>query len=193
MLDSNGFPVPLHKEFALYRQLRDFDFFRQVLFRILDAWNGGREAEAVHWLQAALDEIQNQDRQQLSVANSSMISNIQILCRQIQQQPEKRWLLTELAAEYGYSPDYFGRLFSAIVGSPLSEYILTVRINQAKLLLRDSDSNIHEISDQLGYKDSGFFCRQFKKKTGISPAAYRKTLQTARNNLIPKRKPRLEK
>lgn len=119
--------------------------------------------------------------------------DLQILCRQIQQQPEKRWLLTELAAEYGYSPDYFGRLFSAIVGSPLSEYILTVRINQAKLLLRDSDSNIHEISDQLGYKDSGFFCRQFKKKTGISPAAYRKTLQTARNNLIPKRKPRLEK
>lgn len=161
------------EEFPLFRELYDFPFIRHLMFKMLDAWNSNGQTEAVHWLFVVLDEIRCQDRQTEGGVQSSVRKQIQALCRRIQQDPGECYRLKVLAEEYGYSPDYFGRLFSMTAGKPLSEYVIGVRINQAKLLLRDSEESIDQISGKLGYGDISFFCRQFKNAVGISPGKYR--------------------
>lgn len=163
---------------ALQRQLLDFDFFRKILYKVLDASSAGESDTAVHWLQAALDELTLQDRQ--SLQPSLMRQQITALCAEIQESPHRDWRLTALADRFGYSPDYFGRLFTQMVGSPLSLYVIGVRMNQAKVLLRSSNDSIGEIALRLGYRDICFFSRQFRQFVGISPSAYRKSVYPER-------------
>lgn len=178
---SDGSPVSLEDEFPLLRELYDFPFVRHLMFKMLDAWNGNGRAEAIHWLFVVLDEIRRQDRETEGGVQSSVRKQVQALCRRIQQDPGRRYRLKPLAEEYGYSPDYFGRLFSTIAGKPLSEYVIGVRINQAKLLLRDSEDTVEQISEQLGYGDVCFFCRQFKNIEGLSPGKYRLQFTAAKS------------
>ena len=165
----------LAEEFRLYRELYEFDFLCQILYRITDACGTGRMEEAAHWLRAVLDEIRHQDSQNRGTKiQRKMRKEIQELCRNILHEPGKNYRLKEVAGRYGYSPDYFGRIFSRIVGKPLSEYVISVRMNQAKFMLRESDQGLWQIAEALGYQDAGFFCRQFKNRQGCTPGHYRK-------------------
>jgi AraC-like DNA-binding protein len=65
------------------------------------------------------------------------------------------------------------RMFHETVGTSPHDYLLTIRINQARNLLATSSDNITAIAFQTGFTDSNYFTRQFKKRTGFSPAAYR--------------------
>jgi AraC-type DNA-binding domain-containing proteins len=46
-------------------------------------------------------------------------------------------------------------------------------LKEAKRLLCTTDLNINEISMELGFKDTAYFCNWFKKATGILPSAYK--------------------
>lgn len=74
----------------------------------------------------------------------------------------------------GFNPAYFSTLFKKETGERFTEYLASVRIGAAKQLLTDSDRPIAEISAETGYGDYKYFCKQFKKATGLSPQAYRK-------------------
>lgn len=174
-MDRQGNRIALEKFFPLFRNLCDFLFFRQLLFKMLDVCSRGRFREASHWLQVILDEIANQDRQNRLPISHPIITEIQKLCEQIQASPGRRFPLRDLAEKYGYSPDYFGRLFRKVAGMSLSDYLIRVRINQAQIYLKNSTASIESIAIQLGYEDTGFFCRQFKSRTGCSPGEYRKS------------------
>lgn len=83
----------------------------------------------------------------------------------------------ETIAESVYmSPYYFSSQFKKEAGQNLSDFITGVRINAACQLLKESKFKIYEIGDKVGYKDPKYFCRIFKKVTGISPVDYRKKL-----------------
>ncbi len=68
------------------------------------------------------------------------------------------------------------RMFHETVGTSPHDYLLTIRINHARNLLATSAEKITSIAFQAGFTDSNYFARQFKKRTGLTPAAYR--LQT---------------
>lgn len=68
----------------------------------------------------------------------------------------------------------FKRRFKAATGLPLIEYLQNLRIEHGKSLLETSDLSVDDISEQVGYGDSSFFRRLFKRLVGITPAAYRR-------------------
>lgn len=74
------------------------------------------------------------------------------------------------------SPAYFSRLFHAQLGMSFSDYISNVRIDHAKMLLAQSDKSITEIALVSGFCNGDYFSTQFKRKTGMTPSAFRKTL-----------------
>lgn len=86
--------------------------------------------------------------------------------------------LDELAAKAHVTPKYFSELFKKKTGLCLSEYMCMLRINRAAELLISTDANIEEIMHYVGYSDSKFFYRAFKKYYEITPAQYRKKHET---------------
>ena len=81
----------------------------------------------------------------------------------------------KLAEISGYSVSHFRRLFVSTYGVSPQEYLLNYRISKAKeLLIDEEDKSIDEIADFLGMCNSSYFCKMFKKKTGMSPHKYKK-------------------
>lgn len=80
-----------------------------------------------------------------------------------------------LATEAGLPPRTFRRKFTAAVGTSPQDYAIACRVGHAKEMLGGTDLPIKTIADQLGYRDVSFFTRQFRRVTGVPPAAYRRS------------------
>lgn len=78
------------------------------------------------------------------------------------------------ANELHLSPNYFGDLIRKEAGKSAQEYIQHKIIDFAKEQLLNTDKNISEVSDNLGFKHISSFTRLFKKIAGVSPNEYRK-------------------
>lgn len=55
----------------------------------------------------------------------------------------------------------------------LTNYVIHLRINQAKQWLLESDEKMYSIALKLGYQDEIYFSKLFKKNVGMTPAEYR--------------------
>ena len=85
-----------------------------------------------------------------------------------------RDITLEVAAEEaGLSPQYLSKVFKEETGMNFVEYITEKRINYAKKLLKSEGKNIKEISIEVGYLDVNYFCRLFKKTTGVTPKQFK--------------------
>jgi AraC-like DNA-binding protein len=82
-----------------------------------------------------------------------------------------------LARGLGMAPSTLRRRFRDAVGVPLHEFALQRRVARARTLLGATDLPIKVIADRLGYADVYFFTRQFRQRTGVTPAAYRRSRQ----------------
>lgn len=81
-----------------------------------------------------------------------------------------------LAASFGLSESGFRKKFRRVTGMPPGRYQQQIRLNRACEWLRQSNLTVSEISDRLGYDSVFYFSRLFKRKTGLSPTAYRSKL-----------------
>jgi AraC-like DNA-binding protein len=74
----------------------------------------------------------------------------------------------------GYS--YFRKMFKLYTGVPPVKYHLDLKIMRAKEMLVSTDKIIKEISNDLGFQSVYYFSRLFKRKTDLSPTAFRKAV-----------------
>ncbi len=80
----------------------------------------------------------------------------------------------ELAEMESLSPSRYSVLFKERFGVAPMEYVINVRIRASLSLLSDTDMQIKEIAELVGYSDGHFFSRIFTKRMHRSPAAYRR-------------------
>lgn len=102
---------------------------------------------------------------------------IEEVCRYIEGHLTETINVNEMARSFGYSHVHLNRLFKEIVGRTISQYIRNLKVEQAKLWLRDPDMTITEIAYRLGYLNSGHFSRMFQTIAGTSPTNYRRNAQ----------------
>ncbi|MNJ59187.1 HTH-type transcriptional regulator YesS [compost metagenome] len=81
--------------------------------------------------------------------------------------------LKVLGSMYHIHPVYLGQLFHKEVNETFTEYINRFRIEKAKEMLRSTPLKVHEIARNVGYWETGYFYKQFKKYVGISPTEYK--------------------
>jgi transcriptional regulator GlxA family with amidase domain len=74
----------------------------------------------------------------------------------------------------GLTQRTFGRRFRAATGYLPIDYVHALRIEEAKRILEGQASGIDDVGYGVGYEDPTFFRRLFKRKTGLTPAAYRR-------------------
>ncbi len=81
----------------------------------------------------------------------------------------------KLAKEFGISRTLLFENFKRYTGFTPANYLMQLRIKQAKLLLKTSNNSIEEIATQIGFNDAGHFSQIFKKEVGTTPLKYRKS------------------
>ncbi|GGE31014.1 DNA-binding response regulator [Pullulanibacillus camelliae] len=84
-----------------------------------------------------------------------------------------RFSLTVLAGQMGFSAGYMSTLFKKLFKVSFQDYLVSWRLEHAKLLLLASDKKVYEISEDVGFDNPNYFSATFKKKFGISPLHYR--------------------
>ena len=82
--------------------------------------------------------------------------------------------LSDAAAAAGFNPSYFSSVFKRELGVGFSEYLTDLRLVRVRQQLLEGGGTIKEIAQHAGFLDYRHFCKTFKKKTGLSPAEYRK-------------------
>jgi two-component system response regulator YesN len=90
----------------------------------------------------------------------------------IQKNYKRDISLEEVSKYVDISLYYFSKLFKDVVGENFIDYLTNIRIEKAKELLV-TDMNIKEVAIEVGYKDSNYFSRIFKKCVGVTPSEYR--------------------
>lgn len=82
--------------------------------------------------------------------------------------------LAEIAAYAHFSPVYFHGLFKLATGKTPYEYLLALRITQAKQLLITGNLGMSEIAEKSGFTSQAYFNYSFKKATSFTPSEYRR-------------------
>ncbi len=77
-------------------------------------------------------------------------------------------------ADHAYmSTSYLCVFFKKYTNKTLNDYLTEVRIENAKLLLKDNRKKLYEIATSVGFTDANYFSTLFKKITGMTPSEYK--------------------
>lgn len=81
--------------------------------------------------------------------------------------------LKSVASHVGLNGTYFSTMFKRQMGMSFSDYLTQRRIKQAKVLLKNSNMSLMDISLAVGFENQSYFSRVFRDRTGVSPRQYR--------------------
>ena len=81
--------------------------------------------------------------------------------------------MQDAARVMNYSDAYFCKLFKQCFDQNFTSYLTNFRISEAKKLLRNRNASVKDVSLQVGYYDSNYFAKVFKRITGMIPSEYR--------------------
>ncbi|QBE65797.1 response regulator transcription factor [Pseudoduganella lutea] len=84
--------------------------------------------------------------------------------------------LTEIAHRVGTYREKLNQLFRARVGCSVFEYVRELRVERATTLLRDTEMEVRDIAQLVGFQNAGNFATAFKDRTGYTPTAFRSAL-----------------
>lgn len=128
--------------------VEDFlETFQALMDELLECLENGLESQDMK-MQEMLDYIAEHYRDDLDLAN--------------------------LANVFNFNYSYLSSYFNTKMGEGFSEYLNRIRIGHACRYLEKGESSIASVSSLVGYSDQSYFCRVFKKITGVTPSAYRR-------------------
>jgi len=87
--------------------------------------------------------------------------------------------VTELSAAVGMNVDHFSRMFKRSTGLAPHQYLGNIRLERAKHMLAEGRASIIEIAYEIGYTNPSQFSAFFRKRTGLSPTEFRRSVLTA--------------
>ena len=97
---------------------------------------------------------------------------VQQACQIMQHQYVTDINAAQVALIIGMDRSYLSSLFSQAMGITMRDYLLSLRISRAQLLLRHSDLTVQQIAQAVGYTEYRSFIRAFRQKTTKTPRQY---------------------
>ncbi|MBZ4665628.1 AraC family transcriptional regulator [Mahella sp.] len=98
---------------------------------------------------------------------------------------DKQLSVEELSSKVYLSPAYLEKIFKEMRGQTVLDFINAVRMEKAKLMLKETNLKIEDIADKVGYNTARGFIRAFKKYENMTPGQYRHHLLEQKINDIP--------
>lgn len=119
---------------------------------------------------------ENRPKRTDNVRNSDEQTTIKYLKEYVENNYIYDISMQEAAEEMGYSDAYFSKLFKQYFNQNFTAYLTEYRIKKAKELLSNTNYSIKDISRMVGYTDSNYFAKIFKRLVGEIPSKYRENL-----------------
>ena len=107
------------------------------------------------------------------VSNIRLSKVAEIITRYIQENYMFDLSMQDVARMMNYSEAYFCKLFKQCFNRNFTSYLTEYRVEEAKKMLAEPTVNVKEIGKAVGYADSNYFAKVFKRITGQSPTEYR--------------------
>lgn len=80
--------------------------------------------------------------------------------------------INDLSKEIGMSTAVLYKKFNALTQTPIAEFIKSLRLKKAALLLKNRELNVSEVAWEVGFNDRKYFSKEFKKFFGSAPTEY---------------------
>ncbi|MGV9711093.1 AraC family transcriptional regulator [Gordonia sp. NPDC003424] len=97
----------------------------------------------------------------------------------VHDDPGRRWDVQTLAATAGMSRTVFCARFAALLHQSPMRYVMSIRVQRARTLLRDGDLTVAAVAARLGYGSESAFATAFKREAGCSPGSVRTAAEGA--------------
>lgn len=119
------------------------------------------------------DALKNATRNLETDKDKSGVNRLSGVLKAIDENYMKDISVAEMAKVAGMSYSFFSRFFKSTMKLTFSEYLNSIRIQEAEKLLIDSDLSISEIGEAVGFSNTSYFIAQFKKQLHITPKKYK--------------------
>jgi transcriptional regulator GlxA family with amidase domain len=83
--------------------------------------------------------------------------------------------VADLARGLGVSYSWFRRTFAHHTGLSPHQYRLQLKVGRARTLLRETALTVKEVAFRCGFESEQYFCRLFRRKTGLAPGEWRRS------------------
>ncbi len=134
------------------------------------------KGQLLEWLKARTEEI----ILIVTRSHSNRSKNLVIRAKEyINEHYAEAISVKDVADAVCISESYFKTIFKKSSGYSYSEYLTTVRINQAKNLLNTTEKSVTEIALDVGYQTPNSFSSLFKRETGMTPTQWKNTSKKA--------------
>lgn len=134
----------------------------------------GSEREVSWVFESYLFLIADTIRDLLPLSNNSMIRKV---CLYVLEHCDERISLSDTARHCFLNRTYLSHMFKAETDISFVDYISLVKMARAKLLFLEGRWKVFEISSMLGFSETGYFCKVFKKMLGVTPKQYKAMLK----------------
>ena len=114
------------------------------------------------------------DSYHLTENNYFTTDDLAYICRYMQKHYTENLTIEDLAEKIHLNKSYFIRKFKSKFGVSPYKYLLDIKLNNAKILLKDTNLSIEEIATLSGFYSSSYFSSIFKREFEITPGNYRK-------------------
>lgn len=154
----------------------DFAYARQALrYGAIDYLLKPVESEHIeacieHWQQIRLEQQAAKD----SVHPTGEQSAVQQVIHYIKANLAYDLTSREAAELVHLNPSYFSKLFRNKLGMTFTDYMMKLRMEEAKRLLEGTSLRVNEIAERLGFTDTAYFSNTFKKACSQTPSEYRR-------------------
>lgn len=102
---------------------------------------------------------------------------LQSVCRYLEEHVTENLNMDQLCREFSVSKSTLQKLFQNRIGHGVSRYYQQLKVDQAKVMIREKQYNFTEIAQHLGYSSVHYFSRHFKQIAGMTPSEYASSMK----------------
>lgn len=136
--------------------------------------------QEVHTKEDLIEKFQNNIKSIFNVFEESRViykdNVVMQACQYVVEHIDEEITLTSISETLSISKNYFCSLFKNETGENFLSFVTRMKMKRAQFLLREENLRVYEVCDLLGYTDTTYFTRLFKKYIHMTPNEYKKVV-----------------